>query len=113
MYSPQKWINIVYIQKTDASVCFLDAVLTDGSVVLWIQDTALGKPREVYCITADSSRCEDRLCVSVSLTSATWVALSDGAGRLYLLRTGKRGDSSYMKWEVSLTASSNAQTHFT
>lgn len=86
------------------SVCFLDAVLTDGSVVLWVQDTALGKPREVYRITADSSQREDRLCASLSLTSATWAALSDGTGRLYLLRTGKRGDSSHMKWEVSVTA---------
>ncbi|XP_023256292.1 nudC domain-containing protein 1 [Seriola lalandi dorsalis] len=62
-------------------------------------DTALGKPREVFRISADSSRCEDRLCASVSLTSATWAALSDGTGRLHLLRTGKRGDSSHSKWE--------------
>lgn len=62
-------------------------------------DTALGKPREVYRIIAESSQCEDRLCASLRLTSATWAALSDGTGRLYLLRTGKRGDGSHMKWE--------------
>ncbi|XP_078146540.1 nudC domain-containing protein 1 [Centroberyx gerrardi] len=62
-------------------------------------DTALGKPREVYRMTADSSRCEDRLCASLSLTSATWAALSDGTGRLFLLRTSKRGESSHIKWE--------------
>lgn len=88
-----------------AALCFLDALLTDWSVVLWMQDTALGKPREVYNITTESSQCEDRLCASLSLTSATWVALSDGAGRLYLLRTGKRGDSSHVKWEVSISYS--------
>uniref|UniRef100_A0A667XH25 NudC domain-containing protein 1 n=1 Tax=Myripristis murdjan TaxID=586833 RepID=A0A667XH25_9TELE len=62
-------------------------------------DTALGKPREVYRMTADSSQCEDRLCASLSLTSATWAALSDGTGRLFLLRTSKRGESSHIKWE--------------
>ncbi|XP_034016830.1 nudC domain-containing protein 1 [Thalassophryne amazonica] len=62
-------------------------------------DTALGKPREVYGITTDPSQFEGRLCASLSLTSATWAALSDGTGRLILLRTGKRGDSSHMKWE--------------
>lgn len=63
-------------------------------------DTALGKPREMYRIDPESSHCEDRLCASLSLTSATWAALSDGTGRLYLLRTGKRGDSSNAKWEA-------------
>lgn len=93
---------------------FMNAVLAYGCVVFWIQDTALGKPREVYRVTVESSQCEDRLCASLSLTSATWAALSDGSGRLYLLRTGKRGDSSHMKWEVSIdvlfTAVSDAQT---
>ncbi|KAG7233120.1 hypothetical protein INR49_007473 [Caranx melampygus] len=42
---------------------------------------------------------EERLCASLSLTSSTWAALSDGAGRLLLLRTGKRGDSSHCRWE--------------
>lgn len=55
-------------------------------------------------MTPDTSLCEDRVCASLSLTSATWAALSDGAGRLYLLRTGKRGDSAHMKWEVSIMA---------
>ncbi|KAM4630154.1 nudC domain-containing protein 1 [Polymixia lowei] len=62
-------------------------------------DTALGKPREVYCLTPDPSQCEDCLCASLSLPSATWAALSDGAGRLHLLRTCKRGESSCIKWE--------------
>ncbi|XP_063755648.1 nudC domain-containing protein 1 isoform X2 [Eleginops maclovinus] len=62
-------------------------------------DTALGKPREVYSLTSDASQCEDRVCASLSLTSATWAALSDGAGRLTLLRTGMRGDGSFTKWE--------------
>ncbi|KAM9838372.1 nudC domain-containing protein 1 [Aulostomus maculatus] len=62
-------------------------------------DTALGKPREVYRLMPESSRREDRVCASLSLTSATWAALSDGCGGLYLLRTGKRGDSSHTKWE--------------
>ncbi|XP_054873673.1 nudC domain-containing protein 1 [Amphiprion ocellaris] len=56
-------------------------------------------PREVYRLSDDSERSDDRLCASLSLTSATWAALSDGSGRLYLLRTGKRGDSSHSKWE--------------
>uniref|UniRef100_A0A1A8ICT6 NudC domain-containing protein 1 n=1 Tax=Nothobranchius kuhntae TaxID=321403 RepID=A0A1A8ICT6_NOTKU len=63
-------------------------------------DTAMGKPKEVYCVPAVVSRQhEDHLCASLSLTSATWAALSDGSGRLYLLRTGKRGDGAHTKWE--------------
>lgn len=69
-----------------------------------LKDTALGQPVEFYRITANSSQSEHRLCASLNLTSATWAALSDGAGRLYLLRTGKRGDSSHTKWEVSRRA---------
>ncbi|XP_037650964.1 nudC domain-containing protein 1 [Sebastes umbrosus] len=80
------------------SVLFVDCKGRVLSLTVTL-DTALGKPREVYRITADSSQCEDRLCASLSLTSATWAALSDGAGRLYLFRTGKRGDSSHSKWE--------------
>lgn len=79
-------------------------LLTAGFAALLIQDTALGKPREVFRLPEDLSKVEDRVCPSLSLTSATWAALSDGCGRLYLLRTGKRGDSAYMKWEVSFTA---------
>ncbi|KAG7500831.1 hypothetical protein JOB18_031414 [Solea senegalensis] len=62
-------------------------------------DTALGKPREVFCLSAASSQCEDRVCASISFTSATWAAVSDGSGRLFLLRTGKRGDGTHTKWE--------------
>ncbi|CAB1345701.1 unnamed protein product [Coregonus sp. 'balchen'] len=62
-------------------------------------DTALGKPREVFRIPSDPSACEERICVSLSLTSATWASLSDGAGRLYLLRTSMRRDNSSLKWE--------------
>ncbi|XP_078123812.1 nudC domain-containing protein 1 [Sander vitreus] len=80
------------------SVLFVDCKGRVLSLTVTL-DTALCKPREVYRITPDSSRCEDRLCASLSFTSATWAALSDGAGRLHLLRTGKRGDSSHVKWE--------------
>ncbi|XP_029022760.1 nudC domain-containing protein 1 [Betta splendens] len=62
-------------------------------------DTALGKPREVFLTSAESSECEGRLCASLSLTSATWAALCDGTGRLYLLRTGRRGAGTDTKWE--------------
>ncbi|KAF7691271.1 nudC domain-containing protein 1 [Silurus meridionalis] len=69
-------------------------------------DTALGKPREVFRMTADRSGHEDeRLCASLSLTSATWAALSDGAGTLTLLRTGNRGESSQLKWEPMFSES--------
>uniref|UniRef100_A0AAV2JZY3 Uncharacterized protein n=1 Tax=Knipowitschia caucasica TaxID=637954 RepID=A0AAV2JZY3_KNICA len=63
-------------------------------------DTALGKPREVFHLDPDSGGCESRLCASLSLTSSTWAALSDGTGRLLLLRTGQRGAASH-QWEVS------------
>ncbi|XP_056154660.1 nudC domain-containing protein 1 [Lampris incognitus] len=62
-------------------------------------DTALGKPKEVYRMNPDASQCEDRLCASLSFTSATWAAFSDGFGRLFLLRTSKRGEGSHIKWE--------------
>ncbi|CAL8298864.1 unnamed protein product [Lota lota] len=61
-------------------------------------DTALGKPKEVFQVSPDS-RCEEPLCPSLSLTSASWAALSDGTGRLYLLRTSQRGENSHVKWE--------------
>uniref|UniRef100_A0A3Q3JQ90 NudC domain-containing protein 1 n=1 Tax=Monopterus albus TaxID=43700 RepID=A0A3Q3JQ90_MONAL len=79
------------------SVLFVDCKGRVLSLTVTL-DTALGKAREVFHIT-ESSQCEDRLCASLSLTSATWAALSDGTGRLYVLRTSKRGDSSHMKWE--------------
>uniref|UniRef100_A0A3B3SZV5 NudC domain-containing protein 1 n=1 Tax=Paramormyrops kingsleyae TaxID=1676925 RepID=A0A3B3SZV5_9TELE len=62
-------------------------------------DTALGKPREVFHLPEELGPCENRLCASLSLTSATWAMLSDGIGTLYLLRTGKRGESAFAKWE--------------
>ncbi|XP_072226804.1 nudC domain-containing protein 1 [Leuresthes tenuis] len=81
------------------SVLFVDSKGRVLSLTV-ILDTALGKPREVYCISAEPSQREDRLCASLSLTSATWAALCDGSSRLNLLRTGKRGDGSHMKWEL-------------
>ncbi|XP_068188933.1 nudC domain-containing protein 1 [Antennarius striatus] len=80
------------------SVLFVDCKGRVLSLTVTL-DTALGKPREVYRFIADPSQGDSQLCASLSLTSATWAALSDGAGRLYLLRTGKRGNSSHMKWE--------------
>ncbi|KAK5910823.1 hypothetical protein CgunFtcFv8_005052 [Champsocephalus gunnari] len=80
------------------SVLFVDCKGRVLSLTVTL-DTALGKPREVYSLTSDPSQCEGRVCASLSLTSATWAALSDGAGTLTLLRTGKRGDGTFMKWE--------------
>ncbi|KAI1902012.1 hypothetical protein AGOR_G00040330 [Albula goreensis] len=62
-------------------------------------DTALGKPREVYRFPSDPNLSENRLCASLSLTSATCATLSDGTGQLYLLNTGKRGEGASCKWE--------------
>ncbi len=68
---------------------------------LFFQDTALGKPHEMFRFESDSGSCEgEQLCASLSLTSATWAALSDGTGKLTLLRTSKRDESSHIKWEV-------------
>ncbi|XP_032714357.1 nudC domain-containing protein 1 isoform X2 [Lontra canadensis] len=50
-------------------------------------DTALGKPREVFRLPTDLTACDNRLCASVHFTSSTWVTLSDGTGRLYLIGT--------------------------
>ncbi|KAJ4928396.1 hypothetical protein JOQ06_016188 [Pogonophryne albipinna] len=80
------------------SVLFVDCKGRVLSLTVTL-DTALGKPREVHSLTSDPSQCEGRVCASLSLTSATWAALSDGAGTLTLLRTGKRGDGTFMKWE--------------
>ncbi|XP_058234287.1 nudC domain-containing protein 1 isoform X2 [Hemibagrus wyckioides] len=69
-------------------------------------DTALGKPREVFRMTSDPSPLEgERLCASLSLSSATCAALSDGAGSLTLLRTSQRGESSHLKWEPMFSES--------
>ncbi|CAG5956299.1 unnamed protein product, partial [Menidia menidia] len=38
-------------------------------------DTALGKPREVFSLGAEPGRGGERVCPSLSLTSATWAAL--------------------------------------
>ncbi|XP_059757309.1 nudC domain-containing protein 1 isoform X1 [Balaenoptera ricei] len=63
-------------------------------------DTALGKPREVFRLPADLIAYDDRLCASIHFTSSTWVTLSDGTGRLYLIGTGERGNSASEKWEI-------------
>ncbi|XP_041933032.1 nudC domain-containing protein 1 [Alosa sapidissima] len=69
-------------------------------------DTALGKPREVFRLPSDPVQCpSDPVCASLSLTSATWATLSDGAGTLYLLRTGRRGEGALNRWELFFTES--------
>ncbi|CAB1428381.1 unnamed protein product [Pleuronectes platessa] len=78
------------------SVLFVDCKGRVLSLTVTL-DTALGKPREVFSTASESSECEDRVCASLSFTSATWAALSDGSGRLFLLRSGKRGEGSNSK----------------
>ncbi|XP_045661737.1 nudC domain-containing protein 1 isoform X3 [Ursus americanus] len=63
-------------------------------------DTALGKPREVFRLPTDLTAYDNRLCASIHFTSSTWVTLSDGTGRLYLIGTGERGNSASEKWEI-------------
>ncbi|XP_074842849.1 nudC domain-containing protein 1 isoform X1 [Carettochelys insculpta] len=63
-------------------------------------DTALQKPREVFRLPTDMTACDDRLCASIHFSSSTWAAISDGTGRLYLIKTGKRGDAATEKWEI-------------
>ncbi|KAL2767117.1 nudC domain-containing protein 1 isoform 1 [Daubentonia madagascariensis] len=63
-------------------------------------DTALGKPREVFRLPTDLTACDNRLCASVHFTSSSWVTLSDGTGRLYVIGTGDRGNSTPEKWEI-------------
>uniref|UniRef100_H3AMR4 NudC domain-containing protein 1 n=1 Tax=Latimeria chalumnae TaxID=7897 RepID=H3AMR4_LATCH len=63
-------------------------------------DTALGKPREVFRLPSELNACDNRTCASMYFLSSTWVALSDGTGRLYLMRTGSRGESTTGKWEI-------------
>ncbi|XP_066235453.1 nudC domain-containing protein 1 [Saccopteryx leptura] len=63
-------------------------------------DTALGKPREVFRLPTDLTAYDNRLCASLHFTSSTWVTLSDGTGRLYLIGTGDRGNSASEKWEI-------------
>ncbi|XP_051058607.1 nudC domain-containing protein 1 isoform X2 [Phodopus roborovskii] len=62
-------------------------------------DTALGKPREVFRLPTDVTAYDNRLCASIHFTSPTWVTLSDGTGRLYVIGTGDRGNSPE-KWEL-------------
>ncbi|XP_037119829.1 nudC domain-containing protein 1 [Syngnathus acus] len=80
------------------SVLFVDCKGRVLSLTVTL-DTVLGKPREVFRLATEPERRQNRVCPSLSLTSATWAALSDGAGRLYLLRTCKRGDTAHGKWE--------------
>ncbi|KAM6170726.1 nudC domain-containing protein 1 isoform 1-T1 [Erethizon dorsatum] len=63
-------------------------------------DTALGKPREVFRLPTDLTAYDNRLCASMHFTSSTWVTLSDGTGRLYVIGTGERGNSASEKWEI-------------
>lgn len=63
-------------------------------------DTALGKPREVFRLPTDLTAYDNRLCASLYFTSSTWVTLSDGTGRLYVIATGERGNSASEKWEI-------------
>ncbi|NWH91478.1 NUDC1 protein, partial [Aegithalos caudatus] len=63
-------------------------------------DTALQKPREVFRLPTDLTACDNRLCASMYFSSSTWVTLSDGTGRLYLIKSGKRGSSASEKWEI-------------
>uniref|UniRef100_A0A8C0C784 NudC domain-containing protein 1 n=1 Tax=Balaenoptera musculus TaxID=9771 RepID=A0A8C0C784_BALMU len=67
----------------------------------WLMlDTALGKPREVFRLPTDLTAYDNRLCASIHFTSSTWVTLSDGTGRLYLIGTGEHGNSASEKWEI-------------
>ncbi|KAM9100746.1 nudC domain-containing protein 1 isoform X1 [Sarcophilus harrisii] len=63
-------------------------------------DTALGKPREVFRLPTNLTAYDNRLCASLHFTSSTWVTLSDGTGRLYLIGTGERGNGTSEKWEI-------------
>ena len=55
----------------------------------------------MFRLPTDLTACDNRLCASIHFTSSTWVTLSDGTGRLYLIGTGERGNSVSEKWEVS------------
>ncbi|NXT82484.1 NUDC1 protein, partial [Zapornia atra] len=63
-------------------------------------DTALQKPREVFRLPTDLTAYDNRLCASIHFSSSTWVTLSDGTGKLYLIKSGKRGSSASEKWEI-------------
>lgn len=82
-------------------VVFRDRITDWCPSYFFPQDTALGKPREMFSYESDPSLCEgEQLCATLSLTSPTWAAFSDGTGKLTLLRTSKRGESLHLKWEV-------------
>ena len=74
------------------------------------QDTALGKPKEVFRLSPDGG-CEEPLCPSLSLPSASWAALSDGTGRLYLLRTSQRGESTSTHTYAHTRTRTRTRTH--
>ncbi|XP_054564343.1 nudC domain-containing protein 1 isoform X3 [Eptesicus fuscus] len=63
-------------------------------------DTVLARPREVFRLPTDLTAFDNRLCASIHFTSSTWVTLSDGTGRLYLIATGERGNNASEKWEI-------------
>ncbi|XP_067888689.1 nudC domain-containing protein 1 isoform X1 [Heterodontus francisci] len=63
-------------------------------------DTAISKPREVFRLSPEIKSCDTLVCASMHFTSPTWAALSDGTGKLYLLRTSKRGANNIEKWEI-------------
>eukprot|EP00062_Callorhinchus_milii_P017061 gi/632969046/ref/XP_007900873.1/ PREDICTED: nudC domain-containing protein 1 [Callorhinchus milii] len=63
-------------------------------------DTPISKPREVFRLSTEIKSCDILVCASIHFTSPTWAALSDGTGKLYLLRTGKRGANDLEKWEI-------------
>ncbi|XP_043544682.1 nudC domain-containing protein 1 isoform X1 [Chiloscyllium plagiosum] len=63
-------------------------------------DTAISKPREVFRLSPEIKSCDTLVCASMHFTSPSWVSLSDGTGKLYLIRTGKRGANNIEKWEI-------------
>ncbi|XP_004607722.2 nudC domain-containing protein 1 [Sorex araneus] len=81
------------------SVYYIDSLGRIMNLTVML-DTALGKPREVFRLPTDLTAYDNRLSASVHFTSPTWVTLSDGTGRLYLIGTGERGNSASEKWEI-------------
>ncbi|XP_069777094.1 nudC domain-containing protein 1 isoform X2 [Narcine bancroftii] len=63
-------------------------------------DTAISKPREVFRLSSEIKACDTLVCASIHFTSPTWAALSDGTGKLYLLKTNSRGPNNNDKWEI-------------
>ncbi|XP_004640149.1 nudC domain-containing protein 1 [Octodon degus] len=81
------------------SVYYIDSLGRIMNLTVML-DTALGKPREVFRLPTDLTTYDNRLCASMHFTSSTWVTLSDGTGRLYVIGTGERGNSASEKWEI-------------